>query len=298
VTWVKNNEWLRPDADHRVHWLALKRFLGNYRPFTAMLLTACGCAVIGSITIVFLPFIFRSAERAIAIRDLPTLLLATGGLAGVLVSGALATYVLRRLCGRISTTVNRDLTLRYYQKLLNISVEDFVDFRQRSNLFQRIIDATLITAQCTEALVLGAQAMFLIVMASIAIVLISPVAFAVIAVGVIALVILVVVYGRQLGRLRARVLGVNYPLVGKMTEIIDGLMIIKALAASPRVTQDVLDLSKRKRDADYSEARCDALATQLTRVETGCGIVPYTYRDTAAVPALQWVVGLEAHPYS
>ena len=28
-------------------------------------------------------------------------------------------------------------------------------------------------------------------------------------------------------------------------------------------------------------------------LETGCGIVPYTYRDTAAVAALQWVVGLE-----
>jgi formylmethanofuran dehydrogenase subunit A len=28
-------------------------------------------------------------------------------------------------------------------------------------------------------------------------------------------------------------------------------------------------------------------------VETGCGIVPYTYRERAAVSALQWVVGLE-----
>ncbi len=28
-------------------------------------------------------------------------------------------------------------------------------------------------------------------------------------------------------------------------------------------------------------------------METGCGIVPYTYRETAAVAALQWVVGLE-----
>jgi formylmethanofuran dehydrogenase subunit A len=28
-------------------------------------------------------------------------------------------------------------------------------------------------------------------------------------------------------------------------------------------------------------------------LETGCGIVPYTYRDKAAVSALQWVVGLE-----
>jgi formylmethanofuran dehydrogenase subunit A len=28
-------------------------------------------------------------------------------------------------------------------------------------------------------------------------------------------------------------------------------------------------------------------------LETGCGIVPYSYRDKAAVAALQWVVGLE-----
>jgi formylmethanofuran dehydrogenase subunit A len=28
-------------------------------------------------------------------------------------------------------------------------------------------------------------------------------------------------------------------------------------------------------------------------VETGCGVVPYVYKDTAAVAALQWVVGLE-----
>ena len=30
-----------------------------------------------------------------------------------------------------------------------------------------------------------------------------------------------------------------------------------------------------------------------TELETGCGIVPYTYREKAAVAALQWVVGLE-----
>ncbi|HEY7878001.1 MAG TPA: formylmethanofuran dehydrogenase subunit A, partial [Gemmatimonadaceae bacterium] len=30
-----------------------------------------------------------------------------------------------------------------------------------------------------------------------------------------------------------------------------------------------------------------------TELETGCGIVPYEYRDSAAVAALQWVVGLE-----
>ena len=28
-------------------------------------------------------------------------------------------------------------------------------------------------------------------------------------------------------------------------------------------------------------------------LETGCGIVPYTYKEKAAVSALQWVVGLE-----
>ena len=28
-------------------------------------------------------------------------------------------------------------------------------------------------------------------------------------------------------------------------------------------------------------------------LETGCGIVPYTYREKAAVSALQWVIGLE-----
>jgi len=30
-----------------------------------------------------------------------------------------------------------------------------------------------------------------------------------------------------------------------------------------------------------------------TELETGCGIVPYTYREKAAVAALQWAVGLE-----
>ena len=28
-------------------------------------------------------------------------------------------------------------------------------------------------------------------------------------------------------------------------------------------------------------------------LETGCGIVPYTYKEKRAVAALQWVVGLE-----
>src|SRR5260370_32322792 len=54
----------------------------------------------------------------------------------------------------------------------------------------------------------------------------------------------------------------NYPLVSKMLEIIDGLLVIKALSASVRVTSDIQNLVDKKREAELGETGVDILATQ------------------------------------
>lgn len=264
MSWVKNNEWLLPDADHRVRWSELRRFLANYQPFRGRLIAAAVLALVGSAAAFLIPVIFRVAQRAVAIGDVRSLVLALLSFLGVVLLDVATTYGIRIIKTRVSTLLSRELVLQYYRKILNLAVEDFIAFRQRTNLFQRVIDAMAITDQSTDVLVHGGQSFVVVVMVGAVVGLLSPIVLGVLVVGLVVLFAYALAQARELRVLRQGTLAVNYPLVGKMTEIINGLFTIKALAASVRVTSDVIGLVDGKADAEHRERRAEVRSSQVT----------------------------------
>lgn len=263
MSWVKNNEWLVPDPDHQVRWSELRRFLANYQPFSRRLVAAAVLALIGSAAAFLIPVIFRVAQHAVARRDALSLVLALLSFLGVVLLDVATTYGIRIIKTRVSTLLSRELVLQYYRKILNLAVEDFIAFRQRTNLFQRVIDAMAITNQSTDVLVHGGQSLVVIVMIGAVVALLSPIVLGVLVTGLLVLFAYALAQGRELRILRQRTLAVNYPLVGKMTEIINGLFTIKALAASVRVTSDVVGLVDGKTDAEHREQRAEVRSNQV-----------------------------------
>jgi ABC-type bacteriocin/lantibiotic exporter with double-glycine peptidase domain len=265
MNWITNNEWLKPDADNRVRWDQLGRFLRNYRPFRARLLGAGALVLLGSSTVFLIPLIFRAMQRAVVERSVSLLAWALLGFLAANLFEAATSYGVRMARVRVSTSLNRELVLQYYRKILNLAVEDFIAFRQRTNLFQRLIDAMLITDQFSDTLIRGAQGVVVVAVTAAVIGLLSPAVLAVLAVGTLLLFAYTLSQSEKLKALHQRTLSLNYPLVGKMTEIIDGLFIIKALSASVRVTSDVLHLVDGKRDAEYREFSADVASQQITQ---------------------------------
>ncbi|MEM9293593.1 MAG: ABC transporter ATP-binding protein [Acidobacteriota bacterium] len=263
MSWVKNNEWLKPQQSEKVRWTYLVRFLRNYLPFRTHLGIAAFFALLGAVTAVVIPVIFRRVQEAIVARDTNGLILALGTFLAISLFDIGMTLLIKRRTIRIATWLNRDLVLQYYQKILNLAVEDFMAFRRRTNLFQRIIDAMNITEQFTSILVRGGQVFIVLTVVAVVIGLLSPVVLAVLAVGSIALFAHVLVQARRLAALRQRSLAVNYPLIGKMSEVIEGLFTIKALAASVRVTSDVDQLVSEKTDAEFDEKRTEVWSDQV-----------------------------------
>ncbi len=265
MSWTKNNEWLKPIHDQRIRWPQLKRFLANYRQFRNLLAGAAALAFIGSVTAFAIPMIFRFVQRSLAAGDQSLLILALAAYLAITFFETATTFFIRIIISRVSTRLNRDLALQYYRKILNLSVEDFIAFRRRTNLYQRIIDAMSITPQVTNILVRGGQLAIVVVIVGAVIGTLSPVVLGVLATAAGLLFAHVLVWSRKLGDLRQRSLAVNYPLVGKMTEVIGGLFTIKALAASVRVTSDIRKLVESKTDADYAERAAEVKSDQIAQ---------------------------------
>jgi len=266
MSWIKNNEWLSPDVDHRVRWDQLVRFLANYRPFRARLIVTGILVLVGSLSVFLIPVVFWQLQKALFFRDPRLLMVGLLGFLGISLVEVLTTAGVRILRSRISTLLNRELVLQYYRKVLNLSVEDFIAFRQRTNLFQRVIDAMSITPQFTDVLVRGGQSVIVVLVVAAVIATLSPPVFGVLLAGGALLFTYVLLQAQRLRVLRQRALALNYPLVGQMTEIINGLLTIKALAASVRVTSDISRLVDGKTDADYDEAVRDVHASQVAQV--------------------------------
>lgn len=265
MSWIRNNEWLQPSHDHGVRWANLRRFLGNYRDFRGRLVAAGLLSLFAAATMFLMPLVFWRLQVAVMSRDVWALSLALGAYLGIRLTETVTSYFIRVIRTRISTLLSRDLSLQYYGKVLNLSVEDFIAFRQRTNLFQRVIDAMGITPQFTDVLVRGGQSVIMMVAAGVVICILSPLVFTILAVGSVLLFMQVLLHSRELRGLRQRTLSLNYPLVGKMTEIIDGLFTIKALSASVRVTTDIRDLVSVKADAEYEENATDVRSAQITQ---------------------------------
>ncbi len=261
MSWVENNEWLKPSKDE-INWSQLVRFGANYRPSLKQLGAAISLAIVSSSVIFFIPSIFKLAQQSVVARNLSNLGVAVALFAGIVGLQSGIAYVIRRLHAKISIDLNRRLVLQYYEKLLNLHVASFLSFKQNTNMFQRLIDAMAVTTQATEVLAQSMQHLVVIAVTLVAVAHLSPISCAVIIVAEIALFMFVSSMGPQLRRKRQELLATNYPLVSKMLEIIDGLLVIKALSASLRVTNDIQTLVDKKREAELEETGVDIRSTQ------------------------------------
>jgi ABC-type bacteriocin/lantibiotic exporter with double-glycine peptidase domain len=181
-----------------------------------------------------------------------------------MLADALSALWIRVIRARVSTLLSRDLLLQYYRKLLNLAVEDFLAFRQRTNLFQRVMDVMFMTPQFTEVITQSGQGLLFVAVAGALIGMRSLSVLAILVIGAGVLFVYTFTQARELRDLQQEFLAINYPLVGKMTEIIDGLLTIKALAASIRVTRDITELIDRRTDAE-----CRVYSTELGSEQVG-----------------------------
>ncbi|MEM9556677.1 MAG: ABC transporter ATP-binding protein [Acidobacteriota bacterium] len=265
MSWTRNNEWLTIDQEHSISWQNLRRFLRHYRKARANLALAAALALFGAAAAFFIPVVFREVQAAMSTRAISLLAWSLAGFLGIMLAEVATSYGVQKINSRVATRLNRDLVLRYYGKILNLSVEDFIAFRRRTNLFQRIIDAMSITSQFTSILVRGGQLLIAVLVVGVVIGLVSPTILGVLAVGAVVLFAHALIQARKLAALRSVSLGVNYPLVGKMTEVLGGLFTIKALAASVAVTSDVKGLVDKKTGADYDEQLAEVRSNQITQ---------------------------------
>lgn len=256
--YIENNEWLNPDAPKKpVVWELIRRFSGYYRPHRRWIAGAIALAVSGSSTMFLIPLIFYQLQVALQLGDVRRLSFGLLAFFGLRVVEIAVAFSIRVMGARVHTRLNREVLLDYYSKLLNLAVEEFIAFKRRSNLFQRVVDATDITGPFTNVLVNGAHGVILL---CVSLIVIGRQALPVLLLLVPCALVLawyVVMQGEPLRVARQRVLAINYPLVSKMLEVIDGLFTIKALAASIRVTSDINHLVAGKRDAEFREAVVD-----------------------------------------
>lgn len=306
MSWITNNEWLQPDEDNRIRWEHLRRFAENYRPFTRRLLVAGAVVFVGSLSAFAVPALFWGVQEAMMRGNSRLLLLCLLGMLGLRLFEVSLAYFVGVTRNWISTRLNRRLVLAYYRKILNLSVEDFMAFRQRTNLYQRIIDAMQITPQFTDFLVRGGQSAIMLVILTVVLATVSPIVLGVLALGAGAIVAQVALESGELRRLRKRTLAVNYPLVSKMIEVIDGLFTIKALSASVRVSSDVDELVTEKTDAEFAEFRAEARwaqaasairnSTLMIAMGTACVLLLNGKLEYAQVLALYVLGGLFLTP--
>ncbi len=270
MSWVKNNEWLTPRTDNSIQWSRLSQFLRHYRPFRGRLAFAALLALLGSAAAFLIPPIFAKMQSSLVTGDLRLLSLMVAAYLGVLVFQAAVAYLISLSRAHVSTQLNEDLVLQYYRKLLNISVEDFIEFKRKSNLFQRVIDAMAVTNDFTEVVIQGVQSTIFIIVMMIVIGTISPIILAIVATGGAMLFLFVYWHGDKLREKRQSFLAINYPLVGNMLEAIQGLFTIKALAASIRVTSDIGDLVGKRKDAERDELVTQTRVTQGSQAIISC----------------------------
>ena len=277
MSYTKNNEWFDPNRYTRaIRWDLFGRFLTYYTPYKKQVWVAAVLTLAFSGSAYLIPKVFGLIQRGVEARAFTLVLWGVGAYLGIVVVQSLANYAIIGLKAHISTRLNKDVLLNYYQHLLDSGVQAFLSFKRRSNLFQRVIDAMSTTGQVTTVLVSGLLS------------LVTVCAFGAV-IGSLSLEVLLVLLGGSavlglyaglsssaLRDRRQKTLGINYPLVSKMLEILQGLLTVKALSASVRVTQDIDALVSDKQQAEYAETEFEArldLGTTLLRNGTLLGAV-------------------------
>jgi ATP-binding cassette subfamily B protein RtxE len=260
MSWVTNNEWLQATRDERIDWRALARFLEHYRPFRLQLAGAIGLTFLASLlTFAIIP-LFAAVQVAIGANDRALLALAMAGYGAIMLLDVVGRYLVRLVRTRVSTLLDQELLTRYYRQILNISVEDFLAFQRKTNLYQRVVDAMATTGHFTDIIIQSAQSLALIAVILIVVGTISMTILGILLAGSGLLFLFVFSEAARVRALHTRTLAVNYPLVAKMLEVIDGLFTIKALAGTVQVTDDIARLVGARKDAEYREHLADARA--------------------------------------
>ena len=262
MSWVKNNDWLKSDQQN-IDWKQIRLFLGYYKPYSGWLAIILAIGIVSALVMVFVPKIFGAMQSAFNARDTSAFIRALAAFGGLIVFQSLAMFSGRVLRVYLSTDLNRRLILNYYSKLLNIGIEDFLLFQQRTNLFQRVIDATNITGQFSDIWLGGIQQAIITVITGIIIFQVSPPVFLVLLISTLVLSVTVFYTADFVRRRRAEVLAANYPLVGKLLEVLGAISIIKVLSGSLQITNDVQGLIEKRQKAERKEAVIDSSSQSL-----------------------------------
>lgn len=262
MSWAKNNDWLKSD-DQKINWKQIFQFLGYYKPYKKRLALILALGIMSAVMLAFVPRIFISLQLAFNDQNISAFAIALSAYGGLLIFQSLAMSAGRVLRVYLSTELNKQLIINYYSKLLNIGVEDFLLFQKRTNLFQRVIDATNITGQFSDIWLSGIQQIVVTIIAGIIIFNISPLVFVVLLVSTILLTATVFYTSDIVRRRRAEVLAANYPLVGKLLEVLGAVSIIKVLSGSLQITNDVVNLIGGRQRSERKESVADSFSQFL-----------------------------------
>jgi ABC-type multidrug transport system fused ATPase/permease subunit len=262
MSWVKNNDWLKTD-EQKIDWKQIKLFLKYYRPYVGWLALILTLGILSALVMVFIPKIFVSMQSAFNVKDTSAFVWALAGYGGLIIFQSLAMFAGRVLRVYLSTDLNRKLIINYYSKLLSVGIEDFLLFQQNTNLFQRVIDATNITGQFSDIWLGGVQQIIITVITGVIIFQVSPLVFLVLLASTAILSVTVFYTADLVRRRRAAVLAANYPLVGKLLEVLGAISVIKVLSGSLQITNDVRLLIEGRQNAERKEATVDSLSQSL-----------------------------------
>lgn len=256
---TKNNDWFDPNRYSRgIEWKLFGRFLTHYRPHRWRLGLAVILSLVFSSTAYLIPKVFHYIQSALENKAPETLAYGLLGYFAIVMLQGGAQFAITQTKAWMTTRLNQDVLLFYYARLLNSAVPAFLRFKEQSNLFQRVIDAMSTTSQVTDVIVRTVLGGLTVIVFGAVIGSISLPVLGVLLAGTVALGALILWSSPRLRRLRQHVLSINYPLVSRMLEILEGLTTVKALSASVAVTADVEQLVGRKQDAEYEQAVASA----------------------------------------
>jgi ATP-binding cassette, subfamily C, bacteriocin exporter len=262
MSWSKNNDWLKSESQ-KIDWKQIKLFLVYYKSHFSWLILILAMGVLSAGVMAFVPRIFMSMQAAFNTKNTSAFVWALVTYGFLLVFQSFALLGGRILRVYLSTQINKRLIINYYSKLLSIGIEDFLLFQQRTNLFQRVIDATNITGQFSDIWLGGIQQIIITVITGIIIFQVSPTVFFIL-LGSTAILSVTVFYTADLvRRRRAEVLAANYPLVGKLLEVLGAISIIKVLSGTLQITNDVTNLIERRKESERREATVDSFSQSV-----------------------------------
>jgi ABC-type multidrug transport system fused ATPase/permease subunit len=267
MSWVKNNDWLKTDRQ-TIEWNQIRLFLQYFKPYTGWLMLSFALGILSALIMAIIPKLFFSMQTSFNEKNTSSFMFALAGYGGLVIFQNLALFLGRLVRVNISTRLNQHLILKYYQKLLNVKLEEFTLFQQRTNLFQRVIDATSITGQFSDILLGGMQQVIIALIIGTIIYRISPLTLMVLILSTIVVSITVYFTAEVVRKRRAQVLAVNYPLVGKLLEVLNAISIIKILSGSLKVTSDVSQLIDKRKVAEQSETKADAMSQSIISLIT------------------------------